>query len=78
MQDFTQNDLLQYIYKETSPAKTLAIKLALITDSELSLQFEKLEETIRMLDKLVIGRPSSRAVKKLLDISENSPHHRNE
>ena len=74
MQLFSQNDLLQYIYNETSPAKSLAIKLELITNSEMSEQFYKLEESIRMLDKLVVGRPSSRTIKRLLDISENLPN----
>lgn len=78
MQDFTQNDLLQFIYNETSPAKSLAIKLALITDIELNDQFDKLEESILMLDKLVVGRPSSRTIKKLLDISENFPGNRDD
>ena len=78
MQEFSQNDLLQYIYNETSPAKSLAIKLELITNSELSEQFYKLEETLKMLDKLVVGRPSSRTIKRLLDISENFPTHEND
>lgn len=75
MQVFSQNDLLQYIYNETSPVKSLAIKLELITNSEMSEQFYKLEESIKMLDKLVVGRPSSRTIKRLLDISENLPNH---
>ncbi len=77
MQDFSQNDLLQYIYNETSPSKSLAIKLALITNSVLSEQYEKLEETLKMLDKLVVGRPTSRTIKRLLDISENLPKNEN-
>ena len=78
MQLFSQNDLLQYIYNETSPAKSLAIKLELITNSEMSEQFAKLEESIKMLDKLVVGRPSSRTIKRLLDISENLPNNEND
>lgn len=71
MQEFTQNDLLQYYYYETSPAKTLAIKLALITDSELYSQMAELEESIRLLDKLVVGSPSSKTIKKLLELKAN-------
>ncbi len=71
MQEFTQNDLLQYYYHETSAAKTLAIKLALITDSELYAQMAELEESIRLLDKLVVGSPSSKTIKKLLDLRQN-------
>ncbi len=78
MQEFSQNDLLQYIYNETSPAKTIAIKLELIINSELSEQFYKLEETIQMLDRLVVGRPSSRTIKRLLDVSENLPNNEND
>jgi hypothetical protein len=68
MQEFTQNDLLQYYYHETSPAKTLAIKLALITDSTLYEQMAELEDSIRLLDKLVVGSPSSKTIKKLLEL----------
>ena len=66
MQEFSQNDLLQYYYHETSPAKTLAIKLALITDGTLYEQMAELEDSIRILDKLVVGSPSSKTIKKLL------------
>ena len=71
MQEFTQNDLLQYYYHETSSAKTLAIKLALITDSNLYDQMAELEDSIRLLDKLVVGSPSSKAIQKLLELKTN-------
>ncbi len=71
MQEFTQNDLLQYYYHETSPAKTLAIKLALITDATLYDQMAELEDSIRLLDKLVVGSPSSKSIQKLLELKVN-------
>ncbi len=78
MQEFSQNDLLQYIYNETSPAKSLAIKLELIINSELNEQFYKLEETIKMLDRLVVSRPSCRTINRLRDIAENLPNNEND
>ena len=78
MQEFSQNDLLQFIYNETSPEKSQAIKLELMINSELNDQFYKLEETIKMLDRLVVGRPSARGLKRILDFSENLPNNEND
>ncbi|MES2850178.1 MAG: hypothetical protein V4685_14060 [Bacteroidota bacterium] len=42
MQSITQEDLLQYIYGETSTEKTVAIKAALETDWNLNEQYKEM------------------------------------
>jgi hypothetical protein len=60
MTDYTTDDLIQYLYHETSEEKTNAIEKALQTDWNLKEQFEALKGTKLELDKLVTSpRPQS-------------------
>ncbi len=73
MEVISQNDLLQYYYKECTPAKALAIKIALITDEALSERMQQLEETIKELDKIVGTKPSSKTMLQLLQTIQKTP-----
>ncbi|MCG7856321.1 hypothetical protein [Flavihumibacter sp.] len=48
---FTQEDLLLYLYKETSPAQNEAIEAALKNDWELQEKLATLKESITLLDQ---------------------------
>ena len=50
---FTPEDLLRYLYKETSPEMSAAIEAALDEDWTLREKFEVLEASARNLDKIV-------------------------
>jgi hypothetical protein len=72
MHSFSTEDLLQYLYKETSPEKTVAIMNALETDAELREKLETLLATKKRLDLLRPFSPSQESVDKILEYSRNS------
>lgn len=71
MQSFSTEDLLQYLYKETSPEKTVAIMNALETDAELREKLDTLIATKKRLDLLKSFSPSQETIDKILDYSKN-------
>ena len=71
MHSFTPEDLLQYLYKETSTEKTAAIKSALETDWNLREKFEVITSAQERLEKLSLS-PRKKAVDKILHYSERS------
>ena len=48
---FTPEELIQYLYQETSPEKTAAIEAALQEDWTLREKLEVLKESVRSLDR---------------------------
>ena len=52
MTNFTPEDLLLYLYKETSPRQTAAIEKALAKDWTLREKFAVLKNSIQRLDKI--------------------------
>jgi len=52
MLSFTPEDLLLYIYKETSPEKTAAVEEALKNDWTLREKLEVLRSSVERLDKI--------------------------
>lgn len=52
MTNFTPEDLLQYLYKETSPEKTQAIAEALLRDWALNEKLNVLKASMDRLDKI--------------------------
>jgi len=50
MHNFTPEDLLQYLYNETSPAQTAQIKAALETDWSLREKFEVITSAQKRLE----------------------------
>lgn len=68
MTKFTPEDLVQYLYNETSVQKTAAIKAALNTDWNLQESFEQLVEAQKNLEKVKLS-PRDEAVSKILQHS---------
>lgn len=71
MHSFTPEDLLQYLYKETSPEKTLAIKTALENDWSLQEKLEVIKSAQQRLEKLSLS-PRKKAVDNILKYAEKS------
>lgn len=68
---FTHDDLVRYIYKETSSEETLAIKTALHEDMELARTYHTLLTAREELDCLSM-EPSPSSIKLILQHSKNS------
>ncbi|MEN8249262.1 MAG: hypothetical protein ABFS32_10050 [Bacteroidota bacterium] len=50
---FTQNDLIRYIYNETSHEESVEIQQALLCNGELKDEYKSLSSTVNMLDELL-------------------------
>ncbi len=70
-QNFTPDHILQFLYHETSPAESQAIRQALREDKKLQESGRLLAEGARMLPK-VSFRPSSRLTEKILAYSRHA------
>lgn len=66
MHSFTQEDLIQYMYAETSHDKTMAIQQALNTDWKLREEYEALASAKKGLEKVSLSPR-----KKALDFITN-------
>ena len=62
---FTQNDLIRFIYHETSEAEERELNKALICDSELQGKYKELVAVKSQLDKSQL-EPSAVAVQNIL------------
>jgi len=66
MHSFTQEELLQYMYSETSNEKTAAIKAALETDWNLREQYEVLTSAKQSLEIITLS-PRKKAIDFILN-----------
>jgi hypothetical protein len=71
MHNFTPEDLLLYLYNETSPAQTAQIKAALETDWSLREKFDVLTSAQNKLETIKMS-PSQRTVDNILDYAEKA------
>ena len=71
MHNFTPEDLLQYLYNETSPAQTAAIKAALETDWSLREKFEVITSAQKRLEALKMS-PSQQTIDNILNYAEKA------
>ena len=71
MHNFTPEDLLQYLYNETSPAQTAAIKAALETDWSLREKFEVITSAQNRLEALKMS-PSQQTIDNILSYAEKA------
>ena len=72
MTNFTPEDLLLYLYKETSPEQTAAIEEALKKDWTLREKLAVLKTSMQRLDKIVMA-PRTEVVLNVLNYArENS------
>ena len=76
---FTPEELIQYLYKETSPARTAQIEEVLQHDWTLREKLEVLKNTVQALDR-PLESPRTEAVMNVLNyaresVSESVQHH---
>ncbi len=71
MQNFTPEDLLQYLYNETSQEKTAAIKAALESDWSLREKFDVIAEGRNRLEQLKLS-PRKQAIDNILAYAEKA------
>ncbi|MCG8310494.1 MAG: hypothetical protein MI975_24085 [Cytophagales bacterium] len=64
----TRDDVLRYIYKETSNEETVAIEKQLLVNASLMDFYNQTKETIRKINELQI-EPSEGVQNKILDYS---------
>jgi hypothetical protein len=71
MHNFTPEDLLQYLYNETSPAQTAQIKAALESDWSLREKFEVITSAQSRLESLKMS-PSQQTIDNILSYAEKA------
>ncbi|MEO8771484.1 MAG: hypothetical protein ABI402_15415 [Ferruginibacter sp.] len=71
MNNFTQEDLLQYLYNETSIEKTAAIKAALLNDWNLREKFELLTSAQQNLEVIKLS-PRKQTIDNILNYAEKA------
>ncbi len=71
MHSFTSEDLLLYIYGETSTQTTAAIKAALQTDWSLQEKFNLLKASIEELDTISFS-PDNQSVENIMNYAEKA------
>jgi len=68
---FTTEDMIQYLYNETSPELTLAIKAALDSDWTLREKFEVIQATSKELNPVLMS-PRQQTIDFILNYAEKS------
>ena len=71
MQLFTTEELLQYVYHETSPGETAAIKAAIQNDWSLREKLDLLKTTHQQLDEVRMS-PRKQTIDFILQYAEKS------
>ncbi|CAN5615561.1 hypothetical protein BH11BAC3_BH11BAC3_28880 [soil metagenome] len=71
MHSFTQEDLVQYLYNESSPEKAARIKASLETDWNLREEFEVISSASKGLEDIKLS-PRKIAVDNILKYAEKS------
>ncbi|MEP2025599.1 MAG: hypothetical protein ABJH98_16405 [Reichenbachiella sp.] len=69
---FTENDLLRYLYNESSDNEKTDIENALVCDSELEARFIDLKLDSTLLDGLLFD-PADFSLDKIFNYSSNYP-----
>ncbi len=71
---FTQNDVLRYLYKETSVEENIEIEKTLLFDNQLRDFYTDMQDVIDELSKLEIKAPD-RIVENILEYSRSKHIH---
>lgn len=74
MHSFTTEDLIQYVYNETSQQKTAAIKVAIESDWSIREKYEEIISAHQSLEKINLS-PRKKAVDNILAYAEKSVRH---
>ena len=69
---FTPEDLVMYLYHESTPEKTAAIELALQQDWTLREKLEVLQKAVTSLDKATLFSPRTEAVLNVLNYARET------
>ncbi len=72
MNNFTTEDLLQFIYKETSSQKTAEITAALASDWGLREQMDTLLASVKELDTVKLLSPREQTLENIFNHAEKS------
>ncbi|MDB5201973.1 MAG: hypothetical protein JWQ27_1382 [Ferruginibacter sp.] len=72
MYNFTPEDLIQYLYNETSTEKTAAIKAALRSDWSLREKMEMLSSAHQQLETMPLLSPRKQTIDNILNYAERS------
>lgn len=67
--NFTPEDLIQYLYKETTPEQTAAIEKAMAEDWTLREKFEVIKRAAKQLTKLTLS-PRTESVLNVLKYAQ--------
>ena len=67
MEKFKQEELMQYLYGETSTTVTLAIEEAMQFDWELQDEVKTLKRTIKQLDLLKVQSPRPQTIEAIIN-----------
>lgn len=67
---FTQNDVIRYIYQETTADENLEIQQAMLFDSELANAYKILKQTIEALNEISL-QPSDKSIEHVLTYSKS-------
>lgn len=71
---FTQDDLIRFLYHETSEEETKEIDKALLRDSALSALYNELKSTMKQLDSARL-EPSSSSILNILHYAKGLQEH---
>ena len=71
MHSFTQEDIVQYLYKESSPEKSALLKATLETDWNLREKFELIAASVNDLETISLS-PRKIAIDNILNYAEKS------
>lgn len=71
---FTQNDLMRYLYHETTEQEEQEISKALLADNELRDLYQSMSAMKAEMDKAQL-EPSSNTVLNILSYSRSEQHH---
>lgn len=67
---FTQNDLLRYIYKETTPEESSEIEIAMLFDEQLADAYTDLSRVVNDLEASMKS-PSAKTVDSIISYSKS-------
>ncbi len=71
MPNFTTEDLIQFVYQETSHEKALAIRKAVEENWELKEKLDALQDSLRGLDEIVES-PRPQSIEAILNYARNT------
>lgn len=71
---FTHDDLIRYIYRETSDAENKELENALLCDPGLSEMYKEIKSIFKNLDG-ILEEPSQRSVDNILNYSKSLNYH---